>query len=104
MSASKIKGFCSFSNGVLKGSKHWYLGATEHKGFDSLTGEPYPPHVPVLWYPDAIKKGTGRCVLFSNYLKFSEGTAPKEWYDKAQKIELETNLKELNPSLFYCSK
>lgn len=23
--ASKIKGFCSFSNGVLNGSKHWYI-------------------------------------------------------------------------------
>lgn len=102
--ASKIKGFCSFSNGVLNGSKHWYLGATEHKGIDSLTGESHPAHVPVLWYPDAIKKGTGRCVLFSNYLKFSEGTAPKEWYIRAQEIELETNLKEMNPSLFYCSK
>ena len=88
----------------MNGSKHWYLGATEHKGIDSLTGESHSAHVPVLWYPDAIKKGTGRCVLFSNYLKFSEGTAPKEWYDRAQEIELETNLKEMNPSLFYCSK
>ena len=83
----------------LKGTS-WRLGGGWHNGICSLSGKVYKKNTPILWLPDAISKDHGITVLHEEYLKIGEN---KIYQEIAKKINLELNLKELNPREFFIS-